>query len=227
MTFDLADGEILGVAGLVGSGRSEMGRALFGMSPVTGGSILLADGDYVPRGVADALSRRLVLVPEDRRRDGLHMRMSVRENMTLAAPRLCSRMGWIDGRQEARVALAGLERVRADVVDEGFPVEALSGGNQQKVLLGKWLLTRPGVCFLDDPTRGIDVGAKEDIYSLIAELAEEGVAVVWVSSELPELIANTHRIMVLHEGRIQGILSSEEATQESIMRLATGRNAAP
>jgi ABC-type sugar transport system ATPase subunit len=227
MTFDLADGEIMGVAGLVGSGRSEIGRALFGMSPVTGGSILLESGEYSPRSVRGALRRRLVLVPEDRRRDGLHMRMSVRENMTLAAHRLCSRMGWIDRREETRVALAGLERVRADIVDEGFPVEALSGGNQQKVLVGKWLLTRPRVCFLDDPTRGIDVGAKEDIYSLIAELAEEGVGIVWVSSELPELIANTHRIMVLHEGRIQGILFSEEATQESIMRLATGRDAAP
>jgi ABC-type sugar transport system ATPase subunit len=227
MTFDLADGEIMGVAGLVGSGRSEIGRALFGMSPVTGGSILLDTGEYRPRSVREALRRRLVLVPEDRRRDGLHMRMSVRENVTLAARRLYARMGWIDRREETRVALEELERVRADFVDEEFPVEALSGGNQQKVLVGKWLLTRPRVCFLDDPTRGIDVGAKEDIYSLIAELAEEGVGIVWVSSELPELIANTHRIMVLHEGRIQGILYSEEATQESIMRLATGRGAAP
>jgi ABC-type sugar transport system ATPase subunit len=227
MTFDLADGEILGVAGLVGSGRSEIGRALLGMSPVTGGSILLESGEYSPRSARDALRHRLVLVPEDRRRDGLHMRISVRENVTLAAPGLYARAGWIDRREETKVALAELERVRADIVDEEFPVEALSGGNQQKVLVGKWLLTRPRVCFLDDPTRGIDVGAKEDIYGLIAELAEEGVGIVWVSSELPELIANTHRIMVLHEGRIQGILYSEEATQESIMRLATGRDAAP
>ncbi len=227
MTFDLADGEILGIAGLVGSGRSEIGRAIFGMSPVTGGEILLESGPFVPRDVRSALDRRLVLVPEDRRRDGLHMGMSVRENMTLAAPWLYSRMGWIDRREESKLALRELEQVQADFVDEGFPVEALSGGNQQKVLVGKWLLTEPRVCFLDDPTRGIDVGAKEDIYTLIADLAEYGTGIVWVSSELPELIANTHRIMVLHEGRIQGILVSEEATEESIMRLATGRGAAP
>ena len=227
ISFHLADAEILGVAGLVGSGRSEIGRALFGMSPLTGGSILIESGPYEPRSVADALRHRLVLVPEDRRRDGLHMRMGVRENMTLAAPRLYSRMGWIDRREEARVARDELEQVRADFVDDTFPVEALSGGNQQKVLIGKWLLAHPRVCFLDDPTRGIDVGAKEDIYQMISDLAQDGVAFVWVSSELPELIANTHRIMVLHEGRIQGILFSEEATQESIMRLATGRDAAP
>jgi ABC-type sugar transport system ATPase subunit len=227
ISFTLEDAEILGVAGLVGSGRSEIGRALFGMSPLTGGSILLSSGEYVPRSISYALRRRLVLVPEDRRRDGLHMRMSVRENLTLAKASGYSRMGWIDRKAEEAAAEGQMEQCGVLCLDDGFPVDALSGGNQQKVLLGKWLLARPSVCFLDDPTRGIDVGAKEDIYRLIAQLAEDGVAIVWVSSELPELIANTHRIMVLHEGAIQGMLRSDAATQESIMRLATGREVHP
>ena len=222
ISFDLADGEILGVAGLVGSGRTELARALFGMTRVTSGSITLADGDYRPRGVSDAMRRRLVLVPEDRRRDGLFMRMSVRENTSLAALRRYARMGWIDGKREATEAREQLDDVHAKYGDAEHPVEGLSGGNQQKVLLAKWLLSRPKVCFLDDPTRGIDVGAKEDIYRLIAALAQEGVGIVWVSSELPELIANSHRIMVLHEGALRGILDSASATQEEVMRLATG-----
>jgi ABC-type sugar transport system ATPase subunit len=155
------------------------------------------------------------------------MRMSVRENMTLAGLGCIPGWGGSTGRGgDGGPGAAGAGQASSSSTTE-FPVDALSGGNQQKVLLGKWLLARPRVCFLDDPTRGIDVGAKEDIYRLIAQLAEDGVGIVWVSSELPELIANTHRIMVLHEGAIQGILYSEEATQESIMRLATGRDAAP
>jgi ABC-type sugar transport system ATPase subunit len=223
ISFDLAGGEILGVAGLVASGRSELGRALLGMSPVTGGDLTLADGAYVPRGVRRAMRSRLALVPEDRRRDGLFMRMSVLENTTIAALRRFSRMGWIRGDAERRSALGLLEQSGAVYGDPGLPVDALSGGNQQKVLLSKWLLTAPRVIFLDDPTRGIDVGAKDEIYRMIARLAGEGVAILWVSSELPELIANSHRIMVLHEGALQGILDAAEATQESVMRLAAGR----
>ena len=192
------------------------------MTRITSGSITLADGDYRPRSVSDAMRRRLVLVPEDRRRDGLFMRMSVRENTSLAALRRYARMGWIEEKREAAEAREQLDQVRARYGDAEHPVEGLSGGNQQKVLLSKWLLTRPKVCFMDDPTRGIDVGAKEDIYRLVAALAEEGVGIVWVSSELPELIANSHRIMVLHEGSLRGILDSASATQEDVMRLATG-----
>jgi ABC-type sugar transport system ATPase subunit len=227
ISFDLADGEIMGVAGLVASGRSELGRALLGITPLAGGTLTLADGSYRPRGVAHARRHGLVMVPEDRRRDGLFMRMSVRENTTIASLGLYSRMGWIDRVQEFTASWRQLVQSRAKYENDRLPVEDLSGGNQQKVLLSKWLLTRPSVCFLDDPTRGIDVGAKDDIYQMIAELAEDGVGILWVSSELPELIANSHRIMVLHEGRLQGILNSAEATQESVMRLATGRGATP
>jgi ribose transport system ATP-binding protein len=226
ISFDLARGEILGVAGLVAAGRSELGRALFGMSPLTGGTITLADGAYRPTGVCGAKRRGLALVPEDRRRDGLFMGMSVRENTTLAALGRYAMAGWINRAREAQATREQLSQSRAKYRDDSLPVDALSGGNQQKVLLGKWLLTRPGVCFLDDPTRGIDVGAKDDIYRMIADLARDGVGMLWVSSELPELIANSHRIMVLHEGALQGILDSASATQESVMRLATGRGAA-
>jgi ABC-type sugar transport system ATPase subunit len=152
--------------------------------------------------------------------------MSVRENTTLAALGRYSRMGFIDRAAESGAAREELARSRAKYGDAELSVDSLSGGNQQKVLIGKWLLTRPRVCFLDDPTRGIDVGAKDDIYRMIAALAAEGVSVLWVSSELPELIANSHRIMVLHEGALPGVLDSWAATQESVMRLATGHAAA-
>jgi ABC-type sugar transport system ATPase subunit len=152
--------------------------------------------------------------------------MSVRENTTLAGIGRYSRMGFIDRGAESAAARGQLVLSRTKYGDDEMPVDSLSGGNQQKVLISKWLLTRPRACFLDDPTRGIDVGAKDDIYRLIAALAAEGVGVLWVSSELPELIANSHRIMVLHEGALQGVLDSSLATQESVMRLATGHPAA-
>jgi ABC-type sugar transport system ATPase subunit len=167
------------------------------------------------------------LVPEDRRRDGLFMRMSVFENTSLAALRRYSRLGWIDEPGEAEGAAYQLENIRAEFDHPDDPVDWLSGGNQQKVLLAKWLLTNPGVLFLDDPTRGIDVGAKDDFYRMISRIAEDGVGIVWVSSELPELIANSHRILVLHGGKVQGIVDSVTATQESVMRLATGGRAGP
>jgi ribose transport system ATP-binding protein len=226
VSFDLAAGEILGIAGLVASGRSELGRALFGMTPVTGGAIALEGKAYRPRGVAQARRRGLALVPEDRRRDGLFMRMSVRENTTLADIGRHSRMGFIDRRAEWAAGREQLGLSRTRYGDGELPVESLSGGNQQKVLISRWLLTRPRVCFLDDPTRGIDVGAKDDLYLMIAALAAEGVSLLWVSSELPELIANSHRIMVLHEGALQGLVDSARATQESILRMATGHPAA-
>ena len=222
ISFDLADGEVLGIAGLVASGRSELGRALFGLAPLTGGTLSLAGKPYFPRGVSEAMKEGLALVPEDRRRDGLFMRMSVLENTTLAGLSRFARMGFIDRSAEAAAGVEQLRQSRTNFADNGAPVDSLSGGNQQKVLISKWLLTRPRICFLDDPTRGIDVGAKDDIYRMIAALSAEGVSLLWVSSELPELIANSHRIMALHEGSLQGIVDSSQADQESVMRLATG-----
>jgi ABC-type sugar transport system ATPase subunit len=226
VSFSLAKGEVLGVAGLVASGRSELGRALFGLTPVSRGSFTLDGSAYRPAGVKEAMASGVALVPEDRRQDGLFMNMGVRENATLACLGSFARAGWIDRASEAATAAAELARSRTKYSDPAAAVYTLSGGNQQKVLFAKWLLTKPKICFMDDPTRGIDVGAKEDIYRLIAALAAEGVGVIWVSSELPELLANSNRVLVLHEGTASGVLASAVATQEEVMRLATGRREA-
>ncbi len=224
VSFQLAAGEILGVAGLVGSGRSELGRVLFGLSPLTAGDLVLQGAAFRPRKARDAIERGLVLVPEDRRQ-GLVLGMNVRQNTTLACLRNFSRAGWISREDEAAATTRVLAVCRTKRAHDEMPVGALSGGNQQKVLLGKWLLTDPGVCFFDDPTRGIDVGAKDDFYRLLADLAGRGVGIIWVSSELPELLGNAHRVLVLHEGRCAGIIAAASATQEGIMGLATGHAA--
>ena len=222
VSFSVARGEILGVAGLVGSGRSEIGRALFGLSPVTGGSLLLEGRPYHPASPHEATALGLALVPEDRQREGLVSGLSVRENTTLASLPRYARHGWVDRSGETVAATEVLSHSRTKFADLEQPVRGLSGGGQQKVLIGKWLLTQPKVCFLDDPTRGIDIGAKDDIYRLMAEITAKGLGVIWVSSELPELLANAHRILVLHEGSCGSPLDAAEATQEDIMRLATG-----
>jgi len=221
ISFSLRPGEIFGVAGLVASGRSELGRMLFGLSPITGGTVELAGSAYEPADPRDALSHGVALVPEDRQREGLFAGMSIRENATLANLRKFSHATFIDSAGEKAASTGALERCNTKLAHDELPVSALSGGNQQKVLIGKWLMTEPKVCFFDDPTRGIDIGAKDDIYKLLAKLAGEGLGVIWVSSELPELIANAHRILVLYEGRAMGILDAATATQEDIMRLAT------
>jgi ABC-type sugar transport system ATPase subunit len=224
-SFTLTKGEILGVAGLVGSGRSEVGRLLFGVSPITTGSMLLGGVGYAPRNPHDAVSHGVALVPEDRQKEGLVPGMTIRQNTTLASLPKFSRGSWVDRAAETAAAAEALASCRTKFADQELPVRSLSGGNQQKVLIGKWLLTHPKICFFDDPTRGIDIGAKDDIYRLVGDLAGKGLGVIWVSSELPELLANAHRILVLHEGRCMGILDAHTATQEDIMRLATGHAA--
>ena len=227
VSFTLERGEILGVAGLVGSGRSEIGRALFGISPSTGGALTLEGRPYAPDGPRTAMARGVALVPEDRQKEGLVPGMNIRQNTTLASLASHARKGWINRGMENAAATEVLARCRTKFADQELPVWSLSGGNQQKVLIGKWLLTQPKVCFLDDPTRGIDIGAKDDIYRLISDLAGKGLGVIWVSSELPELLANAHRILVLHEGRCLGIVDASAASQEVIMRLATGHHPSP
>jgi ABC-type sugar transport system ATPase subunit len=209
VSFQLRRGEVLGVAGLVGAGRSELGAALFGMDRIRSGAVRA-------RG-------SIGLVPEDRRLQGLMMRMSVLENSTIAVLPRMQRLGFIRHRQERRSIEPLARRLALDCDSTAQPVNQLSGGNQQKVLLARWLLRDPDVLFLDDPTRGIDVGAKQDIYGLVDQLAAAGKGVILVSSELPELLRCCHRIMVLSEGRLIAIYDAKEATQENIMAAATTR----
>ena len=207
VSFELKRGEVLGVAGLVGAGRSELGAALFGM-------------DRIRRGTIRARGS-IGLLPEDRRLQGLMMSMSVLENSTLAVLRRFQRFGLIRAREELRALEPLARQLDLHCDSAAQPVGQLSGGNQQKVLLARWLLRDPDVLFLDDPTRGIDVAAKQDIYRIIDELAAAVKGVVLVSSELPELLRCSDRILVLNAGRVTAVYDATEATQEKIMAAAT------
>jgi ABC-type sugar transport system ATPase subunit len=221
VSFTLGRGEVLGVAGLVGAGRSELGAALFGLDRVRSGQILLGGMALTPRSPRDAMRRGIGLVPEDRRTEGLMMSMSVRENASLATLGRIAPLGFLRGARESLELNAVARQLALHCPSPETCVSHLSGGNQQKVLLARWLLLHPQVLFLDDPTRGIDVAAKQDIYRIIEELAAAGKAVILVSSELPELLRCCHRIMVLREGRVTATYDAAKATQEKIMAAAT------
>ena len=221
VSFNLRRGETLGIAGLVGAGRSELGAALFGLDRIEAGTIRLEGREIRPKSARDALEAGIGLLPEDRKLEGLMMQMSVGENTTMASLARFQKFGFLRRRSEARAAEPVHRRMRLKAASNSIDVGSLSGGNQQKVLFSKWLLKNPVVLFLDDPTRGIDIGAKQDIYAIMEELAEEGKGILFVSSELPELLDNCHRILVLCEGRSTGILDARSATQEQIMALAT------
>ena len=221
--FSLHAGEVLGIAGLVGAGRSEIGRILFGLDPLLAGKMTLADAPYEPGSVREAKRRGVGLVPEDRKGMGLMMQMSVRENSSLSVLHsLVSAWPFsvIQTRREAEEDRLVSERTRLKSADPRAPVHHLSGGNQQKVLLGRWLQVNPDVLFLDDPTRGVDVGAKEDIYRLVEDAAEAGKGVLVVSSELPELLRCCDRILVMNHGRQVGEVNARATSQEAIMQLA-------
>ena len=221
VSFTLHRGEVLGIAGLVGAGRTELGAALFGLDRIRSGSIRISGTAFDPRSPSDAMRRGLGLVPEDRRSEGLMMSMSVRENASLATLSGAQRLGFLRTAREREELAAVAQQIALRCPSPETCVSHLSGGNQQKVLLARWLLLHPDVLFLDDPTRGIDVGAKQDIYRMVEELSAAGKAVMLVSSELPELLRCCHRILVLREGRVTGIFDAAEATQEKIMAAAT------
>ncbi|MDP6523667.1 MAG: sugar ABC transporter ATP-binding protein [Kiritimatiellia bacterium] len=220
VSFTLHRGEVLGIAGLVGSGRSEIGAALFGLDKISGGTISLKNSPYSPSSPRDAVRKGIGLLPEDRKLMGLIAQMSVKQNMSLASLDGCSSGGWVEEAQESSKYLAAAKQTRLKTAGPDVEVTSLSGGNQQKVLVGRWLMVSPDVYFLDDPTRGVDVGAKEDIYAIIEELAAAGKGILFVSSELPELLRCCDRIMVMHNGRMTGIMDAMSATQEGIMSLA-------
>jgi ABC-type sugar transport system ATPase subunit len=221
VSFTLHRGEVLGIAGLVGAGRSELGAALFGLDPIVSGRVKLGGAALSARSPREAMRRGIGLVPEDRRTEGLMMSMSVRENASLATLGRMQRLGFLRGARERGELRTVAGQLALHCPSTETCVSHLSGGNQQKVLLARWLLLHPEVLFLDDPTRGIDVAAKQDIYRIIEELAAAGKAVMLVSSELPELLRCCHRILVLREGRVTAIYDAEEATQEKIMASAT------
>jgi len=213
VSFDLRAGQVLGIAGLVGAGRSELGAALFGLDRVHAGAIRLRGIPVRLRSPAAAIRHGIGLVPEDRKRQGLMMDMSVLENGAMASRSV----------ERERRALEPLFRqLSLHCPSYSAPVGWLSGGNQQKTLLARWLLVNPDILFMDDPARGIDVGAKQDIYRIVAELAAAGKGVLLASSELPELLRCCHRILVLADGRVAATYTAAEATPERIMAAATG-----
>ncbi len=220
ISFNVCAGEILGFAGLVGAGRSEVMRAVFGVDKKTSGDIFIRGKRVDIKSTEDALKCGLGFVPEDRKEQGLVLKMTVKKNETLAALKSVASGWFIDGRKEDELADKYVDQLRIKTPGTAQRVLNLSGGNQQKVVIAKWLATGPKVLILDEPTRGIDVGAKKEIHSLMSTLAQQGVAIIMISSELPEVLGMSDRIVVMHEGRIKGELTRGAASQEAIMRMA-------
>ena len=223
LSFQIRAGEIVGVAGLVGAGRTEMLRCLFGVEPGMSGEVLIDGKNVTPKSPATAIQASLALVPEDRKQQGLVVDWTIRENISLAGLQRNSRFGsLINMTIEHEDAMEMIDRLRVKTPSADQVTRFLSGGNQQKVVLGKWLSLGPKVLLLDEPTRGIDIGAKEEIYRLMEQLAADGVAILFVSSEIDEIVGMSDRTIVMHEGQLTGELSREELTEEAIMNLATG-----
>jgi ribose transport system ATP-binding protein len=223
VSFTALSGEVLGFAGLVGSGRTELMQTLFGVTPAFGGAMTLAGRPYAPRSARDAIERGVFLAPEDRKRHGLILPMSIAENTSLPNVGSYARWGWLDRREERRVAEAEMARLKTKAPSIRQRVVNLSGGNQQKVVLGKWLAMQPRVLILDEPTRGIDVGAKAEIYRHMADLAAQGITILMVSSDMEEIMGMSDRVVVMHERKIAGVLSRAELTQERIASLMAGQ----
>lgn len=221
ISFDVHKGEIFGIGGLVGSGRTETLEALFGMRPVTDGKIYLNGEEFRPKSPRQASRHRIAFVTEDRKKSGLVLCLPVHENINMINAQQPSFAGYLNWTKLKTIADSHRRTLNIRVSRIEQRVDSLSGGNQQKVALAKWLDFSPEVIIFDEPTRGIDIGAKTEIYLILGELAARGAAIIMVSSELPELISVADRIMVMHEGRMKGIVSKEDATQESVMSLAT------
>jgi ribose transport system ATP-binding protein len=222
VSFTAGRGEIVGFAGLVGAGRTELMEAIFGVTPALAGSITLEGQSFVPRRPADAIARGVFLAPEDRKRHGLVLPMTIVQNTSLPNVANYSAAGWLNRGAEKRVAEAEVARLRTKTPSVFQKVVNLSGGNQQKVVLGKWLAMNPRVLILDEPTRGIDVGAKAEIYRHMAALADQGFTILMVSSDMEEVIGMSDRVIVMHERRIKGELPRASLTQQRIANLMTG-----
>jgi rhamnose transport system ATP-binding protein len=215
-------GEIVGLAGLVGAGRTELARVLFGLTPADAGEIWVNGARVTIDSPARAIELGIAYVPEDRRRHGVVLPLPISANTTLASLPQFARAGWFDFKAERTQAAAMVEQLAVKTPSIFAPASNLSGGNQQKVALAKWLTTKPRIIILDEPTQGIDVGAKAEIHRLMCDLAEQGMAVLMISSELPEVLGMSDRIAVMHAGKLAGVLTREEATQEKVLALALG-----
>jgi ribose transport system ATP-binding protein len=223
VSFEARRGEILGFAGLVGSGRTELMEAIFGARPALSGSMTVDGRAFRPRHPGDAIRHGVYLAPEDRKRHGLVLPMSVAANVSLPALRAYARLGFLDRKRERAAAAAEVARFKVKTPSLERPVVNLSGGNQQKVVLGKWLAMTPRVLILDEPTRGIDVGAKAEIYRHVAELAAQGLAILMVSSEMEEVLGMSDRVVVMRERRLRGVLTRGSLTAERVAALMTGQ----
>ncbi len=224
--FDVHRGEIVGLAGLVGSGRTELLRALFGIEPPLAGNVIVNGTPLKAEHPRDAIAAGLALVPEDRKALGVFLPESVRWNVGLpSAARHARARVFLNRAEELQQAEHSRDTLRIKSATLDTEVGTLSGGNQQKVALGKWLAMQPRVLLLDEPTRGIDVGAKREIYQLMEQLAADGMAILFVSSEMEEVLAMSDRVLVMHEGKIAGELKREDLSEEAVMRLATGKTA--
>lgn len=221
ISFQVRKGEILGIGGLVGAGRSELVDAVFGKTGRQSGRIFVEEKEITVHTPSDAIANGIALVTEDRKADGFVGGMSIRNNITLASLKDIGRYGMINAAMEEEAAQKYFEELNVKANHLDVKVNTLSGGNQQKVVLSKWLMKHPKVLILDEPTRGIDVGAKYEIYKIMVNLARQGMGIVMISSELPELISMSDRIIVLANGRLTGEIEGREATQEKIMHLAT------
>jgi ribose transport system ATP-binding protein len=227
VSFELHQGEILGFAGLMGAGRTETMRLIFGADPLEGGEILVKGEKVLIRQPKDAARHGIGYLSEDRKRFGLALGMSVKVNTVMASLKdFLKPLGVIDEAKSKKITQEYIDRLNIRTPSEEQLAKNLSGGNQQKVVVGKWLVRNSDILIFDEPTRGIDVGAKSEIYKLLNELADQGKAVIMISSELPEILRMSHRIVVMCEGRITAVLSAEESTQEKIMYYATLRNSA-
>jgi inositol transport system ATP-binding protein len=222
VSFDLRRGEILGIAGLMGAGRTEVIEGIFGIHKIDTGEITIKGRKTQIHTPADAIKNGLALLTEDRKLTGIMGVLPVRDNMMIASLPNYEKRGFLDGRLIETTYKQ--EKSRLDIKSPSMHqlIKLLSGGNQQKVLVSRWLLTAPDILILDEPTRGIDVGAKAEIHRLMSKLAQDGKAIIMISSELPEILGMSDRILVMHEGRVGGIFERKDATQESIMQAATG-----
>ena len=221
ISFALRAGEIVGIAGLVGAGRTELLQTLFGITPAQGGSIRVQGRSVPINSARDAVREGLALVPEDRKQQGLLLEMAVSQNLSLARVRRDAIAGFLNRPAEREISADMIGRLSIKTPSDRQIVQYLSGGNQQKVVIGKWLAMNPRILLLDEPTRGIDVGAKQEIYRLMEKLAGAGVAILFVSSEMEEVMGMSDRTLVMHEGRLTGQLDRDQLSEEAILRLAT------